>query len=98
MNLKVCTTLAALILTISGTIWGATTYFATNEHVSRVEQRLEQKIVQDRISFLQQRIWEIEDRFAKDGQFDINTVPLDIKNQYRQLKRDLEIETINLKK
>ena len=43
--------------------FGADAYFAKSARVAMVEKRLDQKIVQDQINYIQEQLWKIEDRF-----------------------------------
>jgi hypothetical protein len=64
--------------------FGADAYFAKSDQLAAVEKRLEQKIVQDRASALQEQLWKIEDRYRgkpKD--------PVTIDRE-RRLKRELQ--------
>ena len=51
----------------------------------RVEIKVDRFILSQRIAQLQQRIWQIEDKFGRDP----NKMPLEWKNEYRCLKLDL---------
>jgi len=57
------------LLTIIGFTFGAYFYiedrYARCEDVRKVEKRLDYKIVSDQLQAVQQRIWQIEDRFKK---------------------------------
>lgn len=61
--------LAAILslCTLVAIVWGAQSYlyttYATAEDVQRIEQRLDIKILEDRLSNVQERIWKLEDRY-----------------------------------
>lgn len=61
--------LAAILslCTLVAIVWGAQSYlyttYATAEDVKRIEQRLDIKILEDRLSNVQERIWKLEDRY-----------------------------------
>jgi len=50
--------------------------------IQALENRLENKIIQDRLDFLDQRIWKIEDRYPK------GEMPIMVLDQYRGLKKE----------
>ena len=49
-----------------GSIIAVDARYATSARVELVEMRLDQKIVQDRVQALQERLWKLEDRYGKD--------------------------------
>lgn len=49
-----------------GSIIAVDARYATSARVEMVELRLDQKIVQDRVQALQERMWKLEDRYGKD--------------------------------
>jgi len=56
--------------------------WAHAEDVEKLSQRLDNKIAQDRIDYLDQRIWKIEDRYPK------GKMPIMVLDQYRGLKKE----------
>ena len=79
--------LAALVTSLySGAVWIDDRY-ANKDDVRLIELRLEQKIQQDRVQQIQQRIWQIEDRYRDKLQRPENS---DAYNEYRKLKDELE--------
>lgn len=60
--------------------------FAERNDVVLVEMRLEQKILTDRSSQIQQRMWKIEDRYG----LDLKDAPETVKEEYRQLQDELD--------
>ena len=77
--------IALLVTVIAGTV-GAVNYFAKVEDLKLVELRLEQKIQQDQIYFIQQRLWQLYDRYGTD---DCNRMPHPACGECRQLKLKL---------
>lgn len=49
-----------------GSVIAVDTRYATSARMEMVELRLDQKIVEDRIQALQERMWKLEDRYGKD--------------------------------
>ena len=49
-----------------GLAFSLDSYVAKAKDLRQVEVRLDQKIVQDRIDFLQGQIWKLEDRYGTD--------------------------------
>lgn len=56
-----------ILISFASIVWGAQSYlytnYATAEDVKRIEKRLDVKILEDRMSNIQDRIWKIEDRY-----------------------------------
>lgn len=73
--LAVCATL------IGGTV-SAVTYFAKADDLKKVSVRLEQKIIGDRIWSVQERLWQLEDRYQDK---DCATWDERDREEYRQL-------------
>ena len=83
--IKKISVLLGIIMSI-GVISGAVhSYFAKDKDLKLVEYRLNTKILQDKIDYLQIRIWKLEDRYGS-----LDKMPSDIKSQYRQLQKDLK--------
>ncbi len=55
------------------------------ETVKTLAMRLDIKILEDRLSALQERIWNLDDRYPILG-----TMPQEKKDEYRRLKRAME--------
>jgi hypothetical protein len=53
-----------VIATAIGLLFYLDAYVAKAKDVEQLEIRLDQKILQDRIDFLQAQIWKIEDRYG----------------------------------
>jgi hypothetical protein len=75
-----CVVLAALV----GTIFTLDDRWAKAAEVKRVELRLDQKILNDRIDRLQERIWKLEDRYGGPAKIRDPAV----LEEYRKLNRD----------
>jgi len=71
-----------------GMIMGGISYFATASDLKFVELRLEQKIVNDQIIQLKQRMWQLEDR-NKSKEY-IKWKDDKDKQEYRILENTLE--------
>lgn len=75
--------------TIIGALYGGGTFvdnrYAHQGDVQLISMRLEQKVLTDRASQIQQRIWKIEDRYGSD----LKEAPETVKEEYRQLKMEL---------
>lgn len=89
--------LIAALAVIAGIVFGVSAYetkFAAAEDMKQVRQdilllaqRLENKILEDKIHDLQRRLWALEDRYDGSG---VPSAPLTVKEQYRELKYSLE--------
>lgn len=64
--------------------FGAEAHFAKSAQLAMVEKRLEQKIAQDKTSYIQEQLWKIEDRF-RDKPKDPDTI-----DRERRLKKELQ--------
>ncbi len=71
-----------------GMIMGGISYFATASDLKLVELRLEQKIVNDQVMQLKQRMWQLEDR-NKSKEY-INWKDERDKQEYRMLENTLQ--------
>jgi len=72
-----------------GAIVGATDYFAKNDDLTFVAQRLEQKIQSDQLHQTQERLWRLEDR-NKSRNCD-TWVDEEDRDECRKLKLIMEI-------
>lgn len=90
---RIVPTISGIAL-ITGIIFGVGAYetkFATADDIKRVmksvaliEERLENKIIEDRLHALQQRMWVLEDRYGGTG---VPKAPAEeIRTSYRELK------------
>ena len=72
-----------------GAIVGATDYFAKQDDLALVAQRLEQKIQSDQLQQTQERLWRLEDRNkSRDCDTWVNDAD---RGECRQLKLRMEI-------
>jgi hypothetical protein len=93
------------IAVIIGLIFGVNIYeakFATAEDIVKVREdvellgeRLENKILEDRIHALQERIWRLEDRY---GGATVPHAPPTILEHYRELHHHLELIKAKIKR
>jgi hypothetical protein len=72
--------------TLIGMVFGFNEYFAKAEDLKQVAMRLDQKIRQDRCDWMQQRIWQLEDRYQ------VMPPPDAVREEIRKLKADYERE------
>jgi len=56
------------------------------DYVQQVDKRLELKILKDRANALQERMWKIEDRYGME----IAKMPEEVREQYRELKKEYD--------
>lgn len=85
----------ALIIALSGVlgiIYTLDSRWAKAEEVALISQRLDEKIAGDRSDRVQQRIWQIEDRYKG------KTVAEPDLQLYRELKKELNDLNIKMKK
>lgn len=82
--------LSILVGAIVGSITIVTTaiqvdrYYAKAAEVQQIEWRLDQKIIQDRVNALQERIWRLEDRYG----IDTTEMAPEIREEIRKLKAE----------
>lgn len=81
-TLTIISCLVALMTVIGGFV-AVDARYAKESRVCQVEQRLEQKIVTDRLFHLQERMWNLEDRYGAD--------PAQRMEEYRLLKQEWEL-------
>jgi dsDNA-binding SOS-regulon protein len=71
------------------TLYGGATWvddrFARAPRVELLELRFEEKVMTDRAVAIQDRIWEIEDRYDDF----LNVAPVSVKEEHRQMIADL---------
>ena len=92
---KIKLTLGIIIslVTIIGFIFAIDARFAKAEKVVMLELRLDQKIVQDRIQYVQDQIWRIEDRYRGKNR----TKPMTVIDRERRLHKQLKEQELLLK-
>ena len=85
-----------ILISFASVVWGAQSYlytnYATAEDVKRIEKRLDVKILEDRMSNIQDRIWKIEDRYFEQRMPKEATEQLRLLSTEKdKLKKDLNI-------
>jgi len=95
-NLQKIIALILGIASIVGLCFATDARFAKSEKLAMVEKRLEQKIVQDQTSYLQEQLWKIEDRYRNMPKTE------DVIDRERRLKKELmdaekQLEILNNK-
>ena len=70
------------IATLIGAYYTFDCTYSRASWTKKIELRLDKKILQDRLYYLQERIWKLEDRYGRE-----NACELD---EYRRLIRDKE--------
>lgn len=97
MAKKIYSVIGAIAVLV-GIIFGVNAYetkFATAEDIKQIRcdiellgERLENKILEDKIHDLNRRVWALEDRYGGDG---VLLAPTEVRSQYRELKQVLEL-------
>ena len=85
-NLKTTSAILVSVLTISSVVtllFNLDGRWAKAAELKKVQYRLEQKIQQDRIDALQERLWKYDDRYEK-----VTDMPQHAKDEYRELKKE----------
>jgi len=83
---------AAAVVTIFaliGGVVGAVDYFAKDEDLEQVSLRLDDKIRDDNVMYLERRIWQLEDRYKGIPK---ERWPQDDLNEYRELRIRVQME------
>lgn len=84
------------LLTLIGIIFGGYFYidtrYALSETVDKISQRLDYKILDDRLKSVQERLWQLDDRYYK------KEMPLSVKEEYRSLQVEKILLIEKLKK
>lgn len=70
-NMQKYLTVFMLIVAVGGVLLGWESRYAKADQVRMIEQRLDQKILQDRMESIQERMWKMEDKWAE--RFSIET-------------------------
>lgn len=73
------------IITIFGGFIAVDAHYAEKTEVQLISQRLDQKILQDRLHNVQDRIWRLEDRYQT-----IENMPDLVREEYRKLLLEKE--------
>lgn len=56
------------------------------QSVQKIEQRLDLKILEDRLNSLRERRWSLEDRYG----LNIEEMPQEIRDEYRRLSEEMD--------
>ena len=64
MELKTAISVVCGIVALIGATLGADQYFAKSDELKVVEERLDLKILEDRIHYLQRRVWAYDDQYG----------------------------------
>lgn len=97
MNLKKISVVLGLIISLTVIVGAAAKLdgrWAKTDRLIMVAQRLDQKIIQDRINAIQERLWRLEDKYGSI----IANMPEIIRDQYRRLLKEIENLEKRLKK
>lgn len=78
------TTLIGAAFTFDGRYAKAQEMDEIKNYVEAVQERLDLKILKDRATLLQERIWAIQDKFG----YDVQDYPEEMKIQYRDYKKE----------
>ena len=85
------------ILTILGFAFGAFLYldarYAKCQEVKAIERRLDYKIENDKLMGVQQRLWQIQEKYPT-----AMTTPLPVQQQTKELEADLEMQKDKVKR
>lgn len=68
--------------------------WAKADQLVMVAQRLDQKIIQDRINAIQERLWHLENKYGNT----VVNMPEAIRDQYRRLLKEMKDLEKRLKK
>lgn len=81
------------LLALAGGLASFDARWAKASYVEQLALRLDQKIIEDRLDSVQERMWKLEDRYGihKDQW------PPEIRDEYRKLEREAERLKIKLK-
>jgi len=89
-----------ILSTAVGGIVAADTRYAKASYVSEVEERLDVKIIQDKMASITERMWKIEDRWTDQFKEEFSRLPNsidelksymneDARDRYRELEEEL---------
>lgn len=91
LSASVGAVLALIAVGYEGLAWMDSTYAGVGD-VQRVELRLDQKIMNDRLKDIEQRLWVLDERYGVTMQEPTNR---EVRDEYRRLKAEKE-ETIKI--
>lgn len=78
---------AIAVCTLIAIVLGGMAYFAKADDLRMVELRLDQKITNDQIMQLQNRLWQLEDRHDAKK---CDEWPQSVKEEHRKLKAEID--------
>lgn len=84
--IKQITALAGVIAICFSVYFFVDSRYALAERLSQVEQRLDYKILNDKLDATYERIWKIDDRYAGNE----DRMPDYVRDEYRRLNKDRE--------
>ena len=90
MNLKKISVILGLIISLTVIVGAGAKLdrrWAKADQLAMVEQRLDQKIIQDRIKAIQERLWRLQDKYGDM----ISNMPELIRDQYRRLMKEMKV-------
>jgi len=97
MNLKKISVILGLVISLTVIVGAGAKLdrrWAKADQLVMVAQRLDQKIIQDRINAIQERLWRLEDKYGNI----IADLPETIRDQYRRLLKEIKDLEKKLKK
>lgn len=86
MNFKQILTLLGIISLFAGALFFLEDRYAKCADVTELSRRLDYKIEGDKLMSMQQRLWQLEDRYADKNK------PPEVKQDMRKLQADIEIQ------
>ena len=97
MNLKKISVVLGLVISLTVIVGAGARLdrrWAKADQLVMVAQRLDQKIIQDRINAIQERLWRLEDKYGNI----IVDMASAIRDQYRRLLKEMKDLEKRLKK
>jgi len=97
MSLKKISVILGLVISLTVIVGAGAKLdrrWAKTDQLVMVAQRLDQKIIQDRINAIQERLWRLEDKYGNT----IADMPETIRDQYRRLLKEIKDLEKRLKK
>lgn len=82
------------VFALMGGLWAMEDRYAKDNELNLLSERLEIKIVEDKIYNLQKRVWSLEDRYGGKG---VPDAPLTIRMEYRELLKEITNEKNKMK-
>ncbi len=85
-RIKGVAVVVGLFVVFGGFVWGTYTYldtqYAKAADMKRIEQRLDGKILEDRIANISEQLWTLENRYYK------KEMPEEARDKYRRLQEE----------